>query len=52
VIPAGTGLKHYRAVEIFKETYGDIERSYKEKEEEAQRALLTQTRIDIQSSGG
>ncbi|HMU82930.1 MAG TPA: DNA-directed RNA polymerase subunit beta', partial [Leptospiraceae bacterium] len=52
LIPAGTGLKHYRAVEIFKETYGDIERSYKEKEEEAQRALLTQTRIDIQSSGG
>ncbi len=34
LIPAGTGLKHYRDVEIFKEKFGDIQRSEKERLEE------------------
>ncbi|MDH5655395.1 MAG: DNA-directed RNA polymerase subunit beta' [Spirochaetia bacterium] len=37
LIPAGTGLKRYRDIEIFKETYGDIERSEKERIEQAAR---------------
>jgi DNA-directed RNA polymerase subunit beta' len=31
LIPAGTGLKKYRDIEIFYEEYGDIQRKYKEK---------------------
>ncbi|MBL8019460.1 MAG: DNA-directed RNA polymerase subunit beta' [Leptospirales bacterium] len=52
LIPAGTGLKHYRTIEIFRETYGDIQRSQKEKEEAAARALLGQLKADAQTSGG
>jgi DNA-directed RNA polymerase subunit beta' len=40
LIPAGTGLKHYRAIEIFKEEYGDIQRSERERLEEAARELF------------
>ncbi|MCB1323946.1 MAG: DNA-directed RNA polymerase subunit beta' [Spirochaetales bacterium] len=40
LIPAGTGLKHYRNVEIFREEYGDIQRSEKERLEEAARELF------------
>ncbi len=31
LIPAGTGLKHYRSIEIFREKYGDIQRSERER---------------------
>jgi len=40
LIPAGTGLKQYRDIEIFKEAYGDIQRSEKERLEEAARELF------------
>ncbi|MCB1322361.1 MAG: DNA-directed RNA polymerase subunit beta', partial [Leptospiraceae bacterium] len=40
LIPAGTGLKHYRDIEIYKEEYGDIQRSEKERLEEAARELF------------
>ena len=33
LIPAGTGLKHYRDVEIFYKEYGDIQKLEKEKRE-------------------
>jgi DNA-directed RNA polymerase subunit beta' len=53
LIPAGTGLKHYRAIEIFKDSYGDIQRDHKEKVEAAQQALtMAASRIDTNSSGG
>ncbi len=41
LIPAGTGLKYYRDVEIFKEEYGDIQRSEKERLEEAARDFMS-----------
>jgi len=31
LIPAGTGLKRYRDIEIFYEEYGDIQKAYKQK---------------------
>ncbi len=34
LIPAGTGLRQYRNIEIFKEKYGDIQRSIKKRMEE------------------
>ena len=40
LIPAGTGLKHYRDIEIYKETYGDIQRSEKERLEAAAQELF------------
>ncbi|MBX7056475.1 MAG: DNA-directed RNA polymerase subunit beta' [Leptospirales bacterium] len=40
LIPAGTGLKYYRAIGIYKEKYGDIQRSERERLEEAARELF------------
>lgn len=40
LIPAGTGLKHYRAVEVFAKEYGDIQKAEKERLEEAAKELL------------
>ena len=40
LIPAGTGLKHYRNIEIFKEEYGDLQRIERERVEEAARELF------------
>ena len=40
LIPAGTGLKHYRDIEIFKEEYGDLQRHEQERLEEAARELF------------
>jgi len=42
LIPAGTGLKRYREIDIFRETYGDIQRSEKEQLEEAANQFLKQ----------
>lgn len=42
LIPAGTGLKYYRNIEIFKEEYGDIQRSERERVEEAKKAMLAE----------
>jgi DNA-directed RNA polymerase subunit beta' len=47
LIPAGTGLKHYREIEIFKEEYGDIQRSEKERVEQAARELMEQQPQEI-----
>ena len=41
LIPAGTGLRYYRDVEIYKEKYGDIQRSEKEIAEIASKKFLT-----------
>lgn len=40
LIPAGTGLRHYRAIEIFKEEYGDIQRSERARLEEMAREIF------------
>ena len=40
LIPAGTGLKHYRNIEIFREEYGDIQKSEQEKLEAVSRELF------------
>ena len=40
LIPAGTGLRNYRDVEIYKEKYGDIQRSEKELAESASKKFL------------
>ena len=44
LIPAGTGLRHYRDIEIFKEKFGDIQRSQKEKIAEAQNRFAQPTK--------
>ena len=41
LIPAGTGLKNYRDVAIHKEKYGDIQRSERERLEEASKHFLS-----------
>ena len=40
LIPAGTGLRHYRDIEIYKKKYGDIQRSEKEMAELASKKFL------------
>ncbi len=40
LIPAGTGLKQYRDIEIFKEEYGDIQRSERQRMEEMAREMF------------
>jgi DNA-directed RNA polymerase subunit beta' len=40
LIPAGTGLKRYRDIDIFREKYGDIQRSEKERIEEAAKDFI------------
>ncbi len=41
LIPAGTGLKQYRDIEIFRESYGDIQRSERERLEAAAQELFS-----------
>lgn len=52
LIPAGTGLKNYRAIEVFKESYGDIQRSEKERLEAAAREMYSgsmRPRLEVQN---
>ncbi|MBW7857948.1 MAG: hypothetical protein H3C43_06615, partial [Leptonema sp. (in: Bacteria)] len=47
LIPAGSGLKNYKDIEIFYKEYGDIQTLYRERKDEERRLLAMESERSV-----